>query len=124
MDVSGPYSAGIGGSLYDLNNNDGDIDCGTVIINGGNITATGGSAGYASAGIGGAAGDFTNDGKGGNITINGGKVVAKGGFDGISDAPGIGGSTEASSDGLLTLSSANVLDSNTILGYNVTYYIK
>ena len=124
LDVSGPYSAGIGGSLYDLNNNDGDIDCGTVIINGGNITATGGSAGYASAGIGGAAGDFTNDGKGGNITINGGKVVAKGGFDGISDAPGIGGSTEASSDGLLTLSSANVLDSNTILGSKGTYNIK
>ena len=120
LDVSGPYSAGIGGSLYDLNNNDGDIDCGTVIINGGNITATGGSAGYASAGIGGAAGDFTNDGKGGNITINGGKVVAKGGF----DAPGIGGSTEASSDGLLTLSSANVLDSNTILGSKGTYNIK
>ena len=124
LDVSGPYSAGIGGSLYDLNSNDGDIDCGTVIINGGNITATGGSAGYASAGIGGAAGDFTNDGKGGNITINGGKVVAKGGFDGISDAPGIGGSTEASSDGLLTLSSANVLDSNTILGSKGTYNIK
>ena len=124
LDVSGPYSAGIGGSFYDLNNNDGDIDCGTVIINGGNITATGGSAGYASAGIGGAAGDFTNDGKGGNITINGGKVVAKGGFDGISDAPGIGGSTEASSDGLLTLSSANVLDSNTILGSKGTYNIK
>ena len=124
LDVSGPYSAGIGGSLYDLNSNDGDIDCGTVIINGGNITATGGSAGYASAGIGGAAGNFTNDGKGGNITINGGKVVAKGGFDGISDAPGIGGSTEASSDGLLTLSSANVLDSNTILGSKGTYNIK
>ena len=124
LDVSGPYSAGIGGSSYDLNNNDGDIDCGTVIINGGNITATGGSAGYASAGIGGAAGNFTNDGKGGNITINGGKVVAKGGFDGISDAPGIGGSTEASSDGLLTLSSANVLDSNTILGSKGTYNIK
>ena len=78
LDVSGPYSAGIGGSLYDLNSNDGDIDCGTVIINGGNITATGGSAGYASAGIGGAAGDNTNDGNGGNITINGGKVTAKG----------------------------------------------
>ena len=117
LDVSGPYSAGIGGSFYDLNNNDGDIDCGTVIINGGNITATGGSR---SAGIGGATGDNTNDGKGGNITINGGKVVANGG----SDAPGIGGSTEASSDGLLTLSSANVLDSNTTLGSNNgTYYI-
>ena len=117
LDVSGKYSAGIGGAFYDPNGDYGDIDCGTVIINGGNITATGGSG---SAGIGGAAGDNTNDGKGGNITINGGKVVAKGG----SDAPGIGGSTEASSDGLLTLSSANVLDSNTTLGSNNgTYYI-
>ena len=117
LDVSGNYSAGIGGAFYDPNGDYGDIDCGTVIINGGNITATGGSR---SAGIGGATGDNTNDGKGGNITINGGKVVANGG----SDAPGIGGSTEASSDGLLTLSSANVLDSNTTLGSNNgTYYI-
>ena len=124
LDVYGPYSAGIGGSLYDLNSNDGDIDCGTVIINGGNITATGGSAGYASAGIGGAAGDNTNDGNGGNITINGGKVTAKGGYDGVSNAPGIGGSTSAKSDGTLTISSADVLDSNTILSSKGTYTIK
>ena len=124
LDVSGPYSAGIGGSLYDLNSNDGDIDCGTVIINGGNITATGGSAGYASAGIGGAAGDNTNDGNGGNITINGGKVTAKGGYNGVSNAPGIGGSTSAKSDGTLTISSADVLDSNTILSSKGTYTIK
>ena len=123
LDVSGPYSAGIGGSLYDLNSNDGDIDCGTVIINGGNITATGGSAGYASAGIGGAAGDNTNDGNGGNITINGGKVTAKGGYDGVSNAPGIGGSTSAKSDGTLTISSADVLDGNTTLGAKGTYTI-
>ena len=124
LDVYGPYSAGIGGSFYDLNNNDGDIDCGTVIINGGNITATGGSAGYASAGIGGAAGNYTNDGNGGNITINGGKVTAKGGYDGVSNAPGIGGSTSAKSDGTLTISSADVLDSNTILSSKGTYTIK
>ncbi|NCE82473.1 hypothetical protein D1156_16135, partial [Neglecta sp. X58] len=123
LDVSGPYSAGIGGSLYDLNSNDGDIDCGTVIINGGNITATGGSAGYASAGIGGAAGDNTNDGNGGNITINGGKVTAKGGYNGVSNAPGIGGSTSAKSDGTLTISSADVLDGNTTLGAKGTYTI-
>ena len=54
-------------------------DCGTVIINGGNITAAGSSM---CAGIGGC-----NSRNGGNVTINGGNVTATGG----SDAAGIGG---------------------------------
>lgn len=54
-------------------------DCGTVIINGGNITAAGSSM---CAGIGGC-----RSRNGGDVTINGGNVTATGG----SDAAGIGG---------------------------------
>jgi len=58
-----PSCAGIGGGF--------DIACGHIVINSGNITATGGQ--YA-AGIGGG-----NDGDCGTITINGGNITATGG---------------------------------------------
>ncbi|MBR3469724.1 MAG: MucBP domain-containing protein [Lachnospiraceae bacterium] len=63
MNVLGiPGSAAIGGNFFDDNAH----DCGTIIINGGNINVE--SQGYG-AGIGSCEG-----GKGGSITINGGKV--------------------------------------------------
>ena len=74
-DASGfPNGAGIGGeqNVY-------GIVCGTIIINGGTITATGGSYG---AGIGGGRYSLSGD-----ITINGGHVTATGGTCGA----GIGG---------------------------------
>ena len=69
------WSAGIGGTKNGA--------CGTVIINGGNITTTGGGN---SAGIGGS-GNFGSGFVNGTIQINGGTVKATGG----SCAPGIGG---------------------------------
>jgi len=69
---SSPWGAGIGGGYY--------ISCGNIVINSGNITATGGPQ---SAGIGGG-----YNGSCGNITINGGTVEATGGQSGA----GIGGS--------------------------------
>ncbi len=66
--------AGIGGGNHE--------DCGTIVINGGIISATGGKYG---AGIGGG-----NCGKGGSVTINGGFVEATGGSEGA----GIGGGDE------------------------------
>lgn len=62
------------------------LNCGTVIINGGTINATGGEDG--AAGIGGG-GHFSvdNGGSGGIIIINGGTVNATGGY----KAAGIGG---------------------------------
>ena len=77
-------SAGIGG-----NENEG---CGTVTIDGGIVTATGGSS---AAGIGG--GDH---GSGGDITINGGIVTAKAGNGG---AAGIGGAGEGGTGGKITI---------------------
>ena len=63
------------------------MDCGDIVITGGNITATGG---YYCAGIGG--GYYNSGGSGshamcGNITISGGTIVATGG----ESAAGIGG---------------------------------
>ena len=69
---SSPWGAGIGGGWT--------IACGNIVINGGTITATGGSE---SAGIGGG-----YNGSCGNITINGGTITATGGQNGA----GIGGS--------------------------------
>ena len=66
--------AGIGGTGGIFNH------CGTITINGGDVTATGGRDG---AGIGGG-----DNGNGGSITINGGDVRATGGRDG---GAGIGG---------------------------------
>ncbi len=69
-DAYKPYGAGIGGGY--------NLPCGNIVINSGNITATGGNKG---AGIGGRSGSC------GNITINGGTITATGG----EDAAGIGG---------------------------------
>ena len=90
LDVSGDRGgAGIGGATYapDETGSDGNPNCGTVEINGGTITATGGSC---CAGIGG--GDaYPNPGNGGNVTINGGTVTATGGSDNYYGGAGIGG---------------------------------
>lgn len=72
------YNAAIGGGTKSDGTNPTD-GSGTITINGGNITATGGSQG---AGIGGG-----QKGYGGTITINGGNITAKGG----TYAAGIGG---------------------------------
>ena len=72
--TGGGFQAGIGG-----NSN----QSGTITINGGTVTATGGDGG---AGIGGG-----NGGNGGNITINGGTVTATGSTTPYSGSAGIGG---------------------------------
>ena len=69
-------STGIGGGFYK--------HCGDIVINGGNITATGGDY---NAGIGGGEGDEESRFRCGKITINGGTVTATGG----DSAAGIGG---------------------------------
>ena len=71
---SNGYGAGIGGAFSDY-----AINCGNIVINSGEIIATGGGS---SPGIGSGL-----DAKCGDITINGGKVTATGG----SRAAGIGG---------------------------------
>ena len=68
--------------------------CGTITINGGNVTASGGEN---AAGIGG-----SQDGSGGNIIIHGGKVTATGG----GFAAGIGGSQDGS--GTITIHGGTV----------------
>ena len=85
------YNAGIGG-------NNGE-NCGTVVIEGGNITVNGGEFG---AGIGGGSGGLSG-GNGGNITISGGTVIANGG----NMAAGIGGGCDGSG-GNITISGGNV----------------
>ena len=88
LNVSGNYAgAGIGGAFEAPDGSDGDPNCGTVEINGGTITATGGSC---CAGIGGGTTD-DNPGNGGTVTINGGMVTATGGSDGNYSGAGIGG---------------------------------
>ncbi len=79
---SGDYGAGIGGG----NNPQtaGGEACGTVTINGGRVTAEGGTN---SAGIGGSSSPSGSGEDGGTVTINGGVVTAKGG----QMAAGIGG---------------------------------
>ena len=81
------YAAGIGG------NKGSSYNAGTITVNGGQITATGG---YSSAGIGGASEDYPYLGSAGNITIHGNaNVVATGGkySSGIGcGSGGIGGS--------------------------------
>ena len=69
--------------------------CGTITINGGNVTASGGEN---AAGIGG-----SQDGSGGNIIIHGGKVTATGG----ENAAGIGGGNNGSG-GTVTIHGGNV----------------
>ena len=71
-----PYGAGIGGGFR--------IPCGNIVINSGNITATGGDD---AAGIGAGGGTVSGTVSCGNITINGGTVEATGSEGGA----GIGG---------------------------------
>ncbi|MBQ9550164.1 MAG: InlB B-repeat-containing protein [Lachnospiraceae bacterium] len=80
---AGGGNAGIGGGE--------NGSCGTLIINGGVINATGGSSHGVGAGIGGG-----YSGGGGNITINGGTVTATGGGTDCYGAAGIGGGDHGS----------------------------
>ncbi len=113
LDVSGTGAgAGIGGACVDISDptgwRDGDPNCGTVIINGGTINATGGSS---CAGIGGGRTDDV-PGNGGNVTINGGTVTATGGSDqaGNYGGAGIGGGSngESGNGGRLTINGGHV----------------
>lgn len=91
------YSAGIGGYMYSTYKN-----CGTIIINGGIIEATGSTyktPNYSGSGIGG-----SSLGSGGNITINGGVITANGG----SGCAAIGGSYNASA-GIITINDGNIV---------------
>ena len=80
--------AGIGGG-YDSSSGYGEA-CGTVTINGGNVTATGNDYG---AGICGGGGNDSNitGGAGGTVTISGGDVTATGGNNGAGIGGGGGG---------------------------------
>ncbi|HEX3039061.1 MAG TPA: Ig-like domain repeat protein [Caproiciproducens sp.] len=81
----GTSGAGIGGGMGDAL---ASVDCGSVTINSGKVTAIGGATG---AGIGGGCGAGSN-GNGGTVTINGGTVTATGDGGGA----GIGGGAEGS----------------------------
>ena len=89
----GNGGAGIGGGL--------NINCGNIIINGGNITATGGGQ---SPGIGGGIGVGSSCG---NITINGGTITATGGYGASGIGCGVGGS-QISSCGNITISGGTI----------------
>ena len=72
--AGGEYGAGIGGGL--------DEGCGSVTVNGGTVTAIGGTGEYGGgAGIGSGA-RCTEESGGGILTINGGTVVAAGAYTG------------------------------------------
>ncbi len=92
ISVSCDYDAGIGGTKNGA--------CGTVIINGGIITASGS---HNSAGIGSSGNDAGNY-YGGNITINGGNVTANGG----GSAAGIGGGAGRDA-GVITINGGTVV---------------
>ncbi|MCD8397987.1 MAG: InlB B-repeat-containing protein, partial [Lachnospiraceae bacterium] len=91
-------NAGIGG--------DSGCSAGTIIINGGVITANGG---YNGAGIGGG-----NGGNGGSITINNGTVTSTGNYNGA----GIGGGHEGSS-GEITINGGTVTAISTHTGAGI-----
>ena len=91
-------NAGIGGDVQQS----GD----TITINGGEITATGGTGG---AGIGGG-----YNGSGGTITINGGEITANGGDNGA----GIGGGS-ASSGGIITINGGTIATTGGNLGAGI-----
>ena len=84
--ASYPSGAGIGGGF--------DKACGNIVINSGNITATGGEG---AAGIGG------REASCGNITINGGTITATGG----QYAAGIGGGIDGDC-GTITINGGNI----------------
>lgn len=86
----GSAGAGIGGYYDGVTN-----ECGTIVINGGTITANGTNA----AGIGG--GTYGN---GGTVTINRGTVNANGG----NNSAGIGGGTFGSNGGTVTINGGTV----------------
>ncbi len=89
LTVSGSDGAGIGGAWYAPTGKTGNFDCGTVVINGGTIAATGSGV---CAGIGGAYDDDNQTGgNGGTVTINGGTVTATGGVSNVFGGAGIGG---------------------------------
>ena len=99
--TSNADASGIGGGWH--------MHCGNIVINGGNITATGGDY---NAGIGGGEGDiYYDDEEGevegyaryrcGSITINGGTVTATGGY----SAAGIGGGYVNGTCGTITIKS-------------------
>ena len=113
LNVSSNREAGIGGSAYIPwdSMTEGDLNCGTVVINGGTITVSGGNS---AAGIGGTS-NRDNFGNGGAVTATSG--------DG---APGIGGAvfgTKKGGDGSLTIASPNVLGSGTTLGPDGNYVL-
>ena len=92
--------AGIGGGQSETG--------GTIIINGGNVKATGDN--YA-AGIGGGSGrSGSSDGAGGTIVINGGTVTATGGYWAAGIGGGCGSSPDysAGSGGNITINGGNV----------------
>ena len=93
-------NAGIGGDVQQS----GD----TITVNGGEITATGGTSG---SGIGG--GSKIN-GSGGTITINGGEITANGGDNGA----GIGGGS-ASSGGIITINGGTIATTGGNLGAGI-----
>ena len=93
-------NAGIGGDVQQS----GD----TITINGGEITAIGGTSG---SGIGG--GSKIN-GSGGTITINGGEITANGGDNGA----GIGGGS-ASSGGIITINGGTIATTGGNLGAGI-----
>ena len=112
LTVSGSDSAGIGGAWYAPTGKTGNFDCGTVVINGGTIAATGSGV---CAGIGGAYDDDNQTGgNGGTVTINGGTVTATGGVSNVFGGAGIGGggATTSSKDfgcgGTLTINGGHV----------------
>jgi len=92
--TGGSFGAGIGGNYGD--NSDHTVGaCGTVVINGGTVNATGTNA----AGIGG--GTYGN---GGTVTINRGTVNADGG----NNSAGIGGAQFGSNGGTVTINGGTV----------------
>ena len=87
LTATGENGAGIGGGSWE--------NAGTITINGGSVTATGG---YNQAGIGGG-----DQGSGGTVTINGGSVAATGG----QEAAGIGSGFEGSG-GNITINGGSI----------------
>lgn len=113
LTVSGSDSAGIGGAWYAPTGERGNFDCGTVIINGGTIAATGSGV---CAGIGGAYDDDNQTGgNGGTVTINGGTVTATGGVSNVFGGAGIGGGgatmsrEDSGCGGTLTINGGHVI---------------
>lgn len=111
LTVSGSDGAGIGGAWYAPTGKTGNFDCGTVVINGGTIAATGSGV---CAGIGGAYDDDNQTGgNGGTVTINGGTVTATGGVSNVFGGAGIGGGATTSREdsgcgGTLTINGGHV----------------